>query len=151
LIDRLVVEAPTVRVGKLFMGDVGLLWLSGALLAIGVASLAATILIVWRRSKKTTVAPLMAVMPERPCRGPIGKLDFYQSLDPMLFARAAEEEALAFACLYRKSNPNVLVMQPTDMRLRNNPADALNFARNRGVLVQRQMRTGLVVICHVRS
>jgi len=54
-------------------------------------------------------------------------------------------------CPYRKSNPNVLVMQPTDMRLRNNPSDALNFARNRGVLVQRQMRTGLVVICHVRS
>src|SRR6266404_4427880 len=59
------------------------------------------------------------------------------------------EEIECEACPYRKSNPNVLVMQPTDMRLRNNPADALNFARNRGVLVQRQMRTGLVVICHV--
>jgi hypothetical protein len=40
-------------------------------------------------------------------------------------------------------------MQTTKMRLCEDPSDALNFARNRRVLVQRQMRAGLVVICHV--
>jgi hypothetical protein len=52
---------------------------------------------------------------------------------------------------YRKSNPNVLVMQSAEMWLREDPADTLNFARNRRVLVQRQMRAALVVVCHVRS
>ena len=51
---------------------------------------------------------------------------------------------------YRKSDPDVLVMQSAEMRLCEDPTDALNFARNRRVLVQRQMRAGLVVICHVR-
>jgi hypothetical protein len=54
-------------------------------------------------------------------------------------------------CPYRKSNPNVLVMQSAEMWLCEDPADTLNFARNRRVLVQRQMRAGFVVICHVRS
>ena len=42
-------------------------------------------------------------------------------------------------------------MQSAEMRFCENPTDALNFARNRRVLVQRQMRAGLVMICHVRS
>ena len=42
-------------------------------------------------------------------------------------------------------------MQSAEMRLYDDAADTLNFARNRCVLVQRQMRAGLVVICHVRS
>jgi hypothetical protein len=54
------------------------------------------------------------------------------------------------SCPYRKSNPNVLVMQPAEMWLCEDPSDALHFARNRRVLVQRQMRAGFVVICHVR-
>ena len=40
-------------------------------------------------------------------------------------------------------------MQSAEMRLYDDPADTLNFARNRCVLVQRQMRAGLIVICHV--
>ena len=60
-------------------------------------------------------------------------------------------EAASTACPYRKSNPNVLVMQPAEMRLCEDPADTLSLAWNRRVLVQRQMRAGLVVICHVRS
>src|SRR5260221_10710850 len=52
-------------------------------------------------------------------------------------------------CLCRKSNPNVLVMQTTKMRLCEDPTDVLNFAWNRRVFVQRQMRPGLFVICHV--
>ena len=53
-------------------------------------------------------------------------------------------------CPYRKSDPNVLVMQSTKMRFCEYPADTLLFAQNRRVLVERQMRAGLVVICHVR-
>src|SRR5260370_37921823 len=52
-------------------------------------------------------------------------------------------------CPCRKSNPNVLVMQTTKMRLCEDPTDVLNFPWNRRVFVQRQMRAGLVVICHV--
>ena len=42
-------------------------------------------------------------------------------------------------------------MQSAEMRLCEDPADTLSLAWNRRVLVQRQMRAGLVVICHVRS
>ena len=42
-------------------------------------------------------------------------------------------------------------MQTTEVRLCKNPTDTLNFARNRGVLVQRQMGASLVVIYQVRS
>jgi len=41
--------------------------------------------------------------------------------------------ALTFArapCPYRKSDPDVLVMQPAEMALCGDPTDALNFARN---------------------
>jgi len=53
-------------------------------------------------------------------------------------------------CPYRKSDANVLVTQSAEMRFCEDPTDALNFARNRRVLVQRQMRAGAIVICHVR-
>ena len=42
-------------------------------------------------------------------------------------------------------------MQSAEMELCDDPTDAVNFARNWRVLVQRQMRAGLVVICHVRQ
>jgi 6-phosphofructokinase len=42
------------------------------------------------------------------------------------------------------------VSQSAEMGFCEDPADALNFELNRRVLVQRQMRAGLVVICHVR-
>ena len=57
----------------------------------------------------------------------------------------------ACSCPYRKSDPDVLVVQSAAMRFCENPADTLHFAQNRHVLVERQMRAGLVVICHVRS
>ncbi len=50
-------------------------------------------------------------------------------------------------CPCRKSNPTVLVMQTTKMRLCEDPTDVLNFAWKQRVFVQRQMRAGLVVIC----
>jgi len=43
------------------------------------------------------------------------------------------------------------MMQSAEMGFYEDPADALNFAQNRRVLVQRQMRPGLVVVCHVRQ
>ena len=55
------------------------------------------------------------------------------------------------ACPYRKSDPDVLVMQSAEMGLCEDPTDALNFAWNRCVLIQRQMRAGVIVICHVRQ
>jgi hypothetical protein len=42
-------------------------------------------------------------------------------------------------------------MQSAEMGLCEDPTDALNFARRRCVLVWRQMRACLAVICHVRS
>jgi hypothetical protein len=54
-------------------------------------------------------------------------------------------------CPYRKSDPDVLVVQSAEMRLYDDPADALNFARDRCVLVQRQIRPGLVVKWHIRG
>jgi hypothetical protein len=53
-------------------------------------------------------------------------------------------------CPYRKSDPDVLVMQSAEMGLCEDPTDALNFARNWHVFVRRQMRAGLIVICRVR-
>ena len=53
------------------------------------------------------------------------------------------------SCPYRKSDPNVLVMQSAEMRLCEDPSDDLNFPRHGCVLVQRQMRAALVVMCHV--
>jgi hypothetical protein len=41
-------------------------------------------------------------------------------------------------------------MQSAEMRFCD-LADALNFARNRRVFVERQMRPGLVIICHIRE
>ena len=40
-------------------------------------------------------------------------------------------------CACRKSYPDIFVVQSAEMRLRENPADRLNTARNRRVLVQR--------------
>jgi hypothetical protein len=53
-------------------------------------------------------------------------------------------------CPYRKSDRNVLVMQSAEMWLCEDSADSLNFARDWCVLVQRQVRAGLIVICQVR-
>ena len=56
----------------------------------------------------------------------------------------------ANGCPYRELDPNVLVVQSTEMRPRKNPSEAMDFARNGCVLVQRQMCARLVVVCHVR-
>ena len=54
-------------------------------------------------------------------------------------------------CPCRKSTPKVLVMQSAEVRCCDASTDGPNFPGNRRVLVQRQMGTGLVVICHVRA
>ena len=55
------------------------------------------------------------------------------------------------SCPYRKSDADVLVMQSAEMGRCEDPTDALNFARDRCVLIQRQTCTGLVVKCHIRG
>jgi hypothetical protein len=40
-------------------------------------------------------------------------------------------------CPYRKSNPEVLMVQSSEERLRNDAADGLDRPRNRRILVQR--------------
>ena len=42
------------------------------------------------------------------------------------------------------------MMQPAEMGLRDDPADALRWPRYRRVFVQRQMRASFVVVGHVR-
>ena len=78
------------------MTDVGFLWLSGGLAVVGIAALAMAIMIFWRRrGAESSVSVGIVLVP--PCTGPIGRLSFVQSLDPVRFAEAAEEEALAHA------------------------------------------------------
>jgi hypothetical protein len=78
------------------MTDVGFAWVSSGLAAIGIAGLATFIAIFWRRRGANSPAPV-EIVSVPPCTGPIKKLSFIQSLDPVLFAEAAEEEALAHA------------------------------------------------------
>lgn len=72
-------------------------WLSSGLAVIGIMSLMLALLT--RRGLSPTV---ISVVPEPspPWGGPIARLDFTQSLDPDIFARAAEEEALSYAQLH---------------------------------------------------
>ena len=78
------------------MTDGGFLWLSGGLAVVGIAALATAIVIFWRRRGAGSPAPV-GIVPAPPCVGPIARLSFVQSLNPVLFAEAAEEEVLAHA------------------------------------------------------
>jgi len=54
------------------------------------------------------------------------------------------------ACPYRKSNPDVLMVQSAQDRQAENAANSLNTARNRRILAQRQVCARLVVISLIR-
>ncbi len=69
------------------------------LAAIGLASLAAAVVTSRRRPVAAVVAP-GSTTPAEPWAGPIARLDFSQSLDPVRFAHAAEQEALSYARLH---------------------------------------------------
>jgi predicted lipoprotein len=56
----------------------------------------------------------------------------------------------AYRCPYRKSNSNELMVQSSEVRLGNDAANGLNSPQNWCILVQRQVRTNLVVISSVR-
>lgn len=71
-------------------------WLSAGLAVIGIMSLMLALL-TRRGSSPTDTSAVPA--PAQPWGGPIARLDFNQSLDPDVFARTAEEEALSFAQL----------------------------------------------------
>src|SRR5467141_2383794 len=55
------------------------------------------------------------------------------------------------SCACRKSNPNILVVQPAQDRAAKNGPGQFDGARDRRILLQRQMRPYLVVIFHVRQ
>src|SRR6266849_2518698 len=50
------------------------------------------------------------------------------------------------ACVYRKLNPNVLMMKSAQDGVRTYDAGSLNRTRDRCILVQRPMRSNAVVI-----
>ena len=76
------------------MIDIEALTISGGFALVGLCAFAMATVIARRSraSDKTQAVASVAV-----CAGPIARLDFAQSLDPGLFAQAAEEEALAYA------------------------------------------------------
>ena len=54
-------------------------------------------------------------------------------------------------CPYRKSNPNVLMVQTSEVRGSYDAANCLSSTRRRCILVERQVRTSVIVISLVRS
>src|SRR6266851_7140002 len=54
-------------------------------------------------------------------------------------------------CACRKSNPDILVVQPAENWAAKNVPGPLDGARDRRILLQGQMRTDLVVVFHVRQ
>lgn len=64
------------------------------LAVVGIAALATAILIFWRRRGAESSASV-GIVPVLPFAGPIARLSFSESLDPVRFAEAAEEEARA--------------------------------------------------------
>jgi len=49
--------------------------------------------------------------------------------------------ALITTCPYRKSDPDVLMIRPTEMRLGHGPTNGLSRTRDRCILVQRPFRS----------
>jgi len=105
----------------------------------------------WKKSLESLSQKSGFLRPtERVCRSGIGP----EPEDTMTLYIIRGDRVAAYASAPARlslssSNPNVLVMQTAKMRLCEDPTDVLNFAWNRRVFVQRQMRAGLVVICHV--
>jgi hypothetical protein len=57
----------------------------------------------------------------------------------------AEEPAPALVaiCPYRKSNPDILIMQTSEVRVGHDAANGLNSTRRGCILVQRQVRASV--------
>ena len=58
---------------------------------------------------------------------------------------------IRLCCAYRKSNPDILVVQPAENWAAKNVPGPLDGARDRRILHQGEMRTDLVVVFHVRQ
>ena len=54
-------------------------------------------------------------------------------------------------CACRKSNPDILVVQPAENWAAKNVPGPLDGAQDRRILLQGEMRTDLVVVFHVRQ
>ena len=74
--------------------------LSGAMFTLAVIAMAAALIIGARDRRRIQNLRSANSAAATPCAGPLARLDFFQSLDPELFAKAAEEEALAYAQLH---------------------------------------------------
>jgi hypothetical protein len=73
----------------------------------------------------------------------------YRTQQPALSARAVRTIAMRLSrarCVYRKLNPNVLMMKSTQDSERTYEAGSLNRTRDRRILLQRAMRSNAVVI-----
>jgi hypothetical protein len=82
------------------MIDVEALTISGGFALIGLCTFAmATVMARRSRASDKTQGAISVAA----CAGPIARLDFAQSLDPGLFAQAAEEEALAYAKVHLRN------------------------------------------------
>jgi hypothetical protein len=77
-------------------------FLYGSFLTISVSvAILVTFFILNRRISDSDA---MENSPELPFSGPLARLDFNQSLDPVLFAEAAEEETMAYVKLHLRDN-----------------------------------------------
>ena len=68
-----------------------------------------------------------------------------------LAKRGLDADTAISACACRKSNPDILVVQPAENWAAKNVPGPLDGARDRRILLQGQMRTDLVVVFHVRQ
>jgi len=69
--------------------------------------------------------------------------------DALVTAEKGVASTTPHTCPYRKSNPDLFVMQPAENRPRYNPAKGVHSTWNGRVLAQRQVRTDCVVIVQV--
>src|ERR1700745_113695 len=58
---------------------------------------------------------------------------------------------LSNTCACRKSNPDIVVVQPAENWAANNLPGLFDGTRERGILLQGEMRADAIVICHVRQ
>ena len=78
------------------MTDVGFLWVAGGTVLVCIAAVASTIVIfLQRRDSEVSARGIIPL-----CGGPIMRLSFAESLHPIRFAEAAEEETLAYVNLH---------------------------------------------------
>ena len=74
-----------------------------------------------------------------PGLGEVQVNNLWMTVDPYMRGRMADRPKLSRrgTCPYRKSNPDILMVQASEKRFGNDAANSLDSARNRRILVQR--------------